>query len=331
MKQLIYEPHYTITDKILTLVAQIATSVDAAAANTDMEENPKLRRANRIHTIYSSLVIENNSLSLEQVTGIIEGKRVLATPQDICVVENAFQAYRRLFEFNPYYIMDLLTLHQVLMKDLVKYPGLFRNDNVSVFHSKEIVHIAPPADNVSGLVANLIQWTKEAAVHPLVKSCVFHYELGFIHPFSDGNGRIGRMWQTLLLYQWKDIFAWLPLESMVRERQTEYYSTRRCSNDADDCTDFICFMLQLILDTLEIYSTCEQDIGQVSDHVRQLLDVLGTKTLSTTELMSLLNLKHRPTFRSNYLHPALDQHLIEMTLPNAPTSRHQQYRKNTNM
>jgi Fic family protein len=327
MSELLYKPKYDNTDKILSLVAEIATRVGVLSVQSGMEQNPKLRRINQIRTIHSSLAIENNSLSLDQVTAILDGKRVLAPPQDICEVENAFQAYNRLLEFDPYDVMDLLTAHQILMKDLVKEPGQFRHGNVGVVRGNEVVHLAPPADNVSGLVADLLKWTKHSAVHPLVKSCVFHYEFEFVHPFPDGNGRMGRMWQTLLLYQWKEIFAWLPVESIVCERQQEYYAALGHSNDADNSTEFIEFMLQAIWDTLEKYADSDQDADQVSDQVNRLLDVLGTKTLSAAALMELLELKHRPTFRKNYLHPALEKGLIEMTLPDLPNSRNQKYRR----
>jgi len=327
MSDYLYKPNYTITDEILTLVAQIAARIDVLTIQSGMEQNPRLRRMNRIRSIHSSLAIENNSLSLDQVTAIIDGKRVLAPPQDICEVENAFQAYNRLLEFDPYDVMDLLTAHQILMKDLVKEPGQFRSGNVGVFRGKEVVHIAPPADSVSGLMADLLLWTKNAAAHPLIKSCVFHFEFEFIHPFSDGNGRMGRMWQTLLLYKWKEIFAWLPVETMIHERQQEYYVALGKSNDLADCTEFIRFILQTIWDTLETYAASDQDSDQESDQVKRLLDVLETKTMSAAELMALLELKHRPTFRKNYLHPGLERGYIEMTLPETPNSRKQKYRR----
>jgi len=211
------------------------------------------------------------------------------------------------------------------MKDLIKTPGQFRSGNIGVVRGNEVVHIAPPPDNVSGLMADLLRWTEGAPVHPLVKSCVFHYEFEFIHPFPDGNGRMGRMWQSLLLYKWKEIFAWLPVESIVRERQDEYYAALGSSNEAGDCTVFLKFMLQAILDALKDYPSSDQDADQVSDQVRQLLNVMGTRPLSAVELMESLNLKHRPTFRKNYLHPALECGLIVMTLPDTPSSRHQRY------
>ena len=327
MDNFLFKPKYTITDEILTLTANIAAKADVLTVQSGMVKNPKLRRASRIRTIHSSLAIENNSLSLEQVTAILDGRRVLAPPQDICEVQNAFQAYDLLLNFNPYDIMDLQAAHRILMKDLVLEPGLFRNGNIGVVRGEEVLHIAPPPDNVSGLMADLLCWTEGAPVHPLIKSCVFHYEFEFVHPFSDGNGRMGRMWQTLLLYKWKDIFAWLPVETVVYDRQEKYYTAIGKSNDADDCTEFIQFMLQAIWDALEMYSTNDQDSDQVSDQVKRLLEVLGADTHSAAALMGLLNLKHRPTFRKNYLHPAINQGLIEMTKPDTPNSRNQSYRR----
>ena len=174
MSDFLYKPNYTITDGILTLVAQIAARVDVLTIQSGMEQNPKLRRLNRLRSIHSSLAIENNTLSLEQVTALFEGKRVLAPAQDICEAQNAFEVYNRLLELDPYDVMDLLAAHQILMKDLVKVPGQFRSGNIGIVRGKDVVHIAPPADNVSGLMADLLRWTEGAKVHPLVKSCVFH-------------------------------------------------------------------------------------------------------------------------------------------------------------
>ena len=214
------------------------------------------------------------------------------------------------------------------MKGLVSETGQFRSGFVGVARGKEIIHIAPPAIDVSGLIADLFRWVEGAKVHPLIKSCVFHYEFEFIHPFQDGNGRMGRMWQTLLLSQWKQIFAWLPVESIVRDRQQEYYAALSHSNDAMDSTEFITFMLNALNTTIDGYT--DQDSDQATDQVKRLLDVLGTSALSASELMSLLELKHRPTFRQNYLHPALEAGLIEMTLPDVPNSRNQRYRRRGN-
>lgn len=325
-----YNPTYTNTDKTLNLVADITARVDVLTVQSGMEQNPKLRRSNRIRSIHSSLAIENNSLSLEQVTAILDGKRVLGPPQDICEVENAFKAYDRLLDFDPYDIADLLAAHNVLMKDLVQAPGQFRSGSIGVARGNELVHIAPLAGLVPEMMADLFHWVKNTNAHPLIKSCVFHYQFEIIHPFPDGNGRMGRMWQTLLLYKWKEIFAWIPVETIILERQQEYYRALGSSNDSGDCTVFIEFILQAIWDTLENYSASDQDTDQVSDQVKRLLEVLGDKTLSAVELMEMLGLKHRPTLRKNYLHPALENGLIEMTLPNTPNARGQKYRrKNT--
>jgi len=329
MAVFLYNPVYTITDEILNLVASIAARVDVLAIQSNMGKNPKLLRLNRLRSIHSSLAIENNTLSLEQVTALFEGKRIIAPPQDICEAQNAFEAYDRLLGFDPYDVMDLLTAHQILMKDLVKTPGQFRSGHIGVVRGNTVVHIAPPADSVSGLMADLLRWTKGAKVHPLVKSCVFHYEFEFIHPFPDGNGRMGRMWQTLLLYRWKEIFAWLPVETMILERQQEYYAALGRSNDAADCTEFVLFMLRAIHDTLGRYAHSDQDNDQVSDQVKRLMGAIGARALSAVELMELLDLKHRPTFRKNYLHPALEAGLIEMTLPETPNARGQKYRMKT--
>jgi Fic family protein len=325
--ELLYKPNYAATDEIIDLIAQIAARIDVLTIQSGMEQNPKLRRLNRLRSIHSSLAIENNTLSLEQVTALFDGKNVLAPPQDICEAKNAFEVYDRLFEFDPYDYLDLLAAHKILMKDLVQVPGSYRSGSIAVVRGNEVVHVAPPAENVSGLMADLLKWTKETTAHPLIKSCVFHYEFEIIHPFPDGNGRMGRMWQTLLLYQWKEIFAWIPVETIVYERQQEYYAAIGSSNDADDCTEFLQFMLQAIWDTLETYSVSDQDADQVSDQVKRLINVLDGKTLSALELMVLLDLKHRPTFRKNYLHPALEAGLIEMTIPQIPNSRGQKYRR----
>ena len=258
MSEMLYKPKYTATDEIISLIAQIAARVDVLTIQSGMEQNPKLRRLNRLRSIHSSLAIENNTLSLEQITALFEGKKVLAPPQDICEAQNAFEVYDRLFGFDPYDYMDLLAAHKILMKDLVQVSGRYRSGSIGVVRGNEVVHVAPSADNVSGLMADLLKWTKETTAHPLIKSCVFHYEFEIIHPFPDGNGRMGRMWQTLLLYQWKEIFAWIPVETIVYERQQEYYTALGRSNDADDCTEFLRFMLQAIWDTLETYAMNEQ-------------------------------------------------------------------------
>ncbi|MDR1061146.1 MAG: Fic family protein [Clostridiales bacterium] len=328
MSEFLYKPKYTLTDEIVTLVADIAVKVAVLAIRSGMEQNPKLRRINRVKSIQSSLAIENNTLTVEQVTALLDGKRVLASPQDILEAQNAIQAYNKLLGWNPHDVDDLQSAHGILLKGLVAEAGRFRSGFVGIARGDEIIHIAPPAIDVSELMADLFRWVDGAKVHPLIKSCVFHYEFEFIHPFQDGNGRMGRMWQTLLLSQWKQIFAWLPVESIVRDRQQEYYAALSHSNEAMDSTEFVAFMLNALNDTIDGYA--DQDGDQATDQVKRLFDVLGTSALSALELMSLLDLRHRPTFRQNYLRPALDAELIEMTLPDAPNSRNQRYRRKSN-
>lgn len=231
-----YTPPFTMTDRIVEKISEISELVGRITAWQDMNANPKLRRENRIKTIHSSLAIENNSLSLDQVTAIINGKRILGEPREIQEVKNAFEAYERLLSFDPYSAKDLLTAHHTLMNELVREAGMFRSGGVGVYKGEQLVHMAPPANMVQELVGNLLTWVKTSKVHPLVKSCVFHYEFEFIHPFADGNGRMGRMWNTLLLYKWKPIFAWLPIETLIRERQDAYYDALGKADKAADAT-----------------------------------------------------------------------------------------------
>ena len=321
----IYNPPYTITDKIISLIAEIGELVGSITVKHGLDTNPRLRRDNRIRTIHASLAIENNSLSLDQVTDIINGKRVLGSPDEIREVKNAYEAYEVLLTFDPHSIKDLLSAHKILMMDLTKESGRFRSGGVGVFAGERLVHMAPSAGLVPELLEKLFAWAKNADVHPLVKSCVFHYEFEFIHPFADGNGRMGRMWQTLMLYQWKPIFAWLPVETIVRERQQEYYDVLGASDKASDSGIFVEFLLKAVRDTLDELST-EQVSVQVTEQVKRLVSALGTSELTLKEIMEKMDLKHRPSFRESYLLPALEQELVEMTIPDKPNSSKQKYR-----
>lgn len=322
-----YTPPYTISDRIVNLVSEITEILTKLTIDEKMKPNPRLRRDNRVKTIHASLAIENNSLSLEQVTDIINGKRVLGAPDEICEVKNAFAAYEHLLEMNPYSEKDMLKAHKILMNDLTKEAGAFRQGNVGIFAGETMVHMAPPAQRVPQLIKDLMNWVKKESAHPLIKSSVFHYEFEFVHPFTDGNGRMGRMWQTLLLYQWKPIFGWLPIETLIRERQEEYYRVLGEADRQADSAVFIEFLLQAIYDALKEIEKTEQVGEQVTEQVQRLLDVLGEESLSTKELMGRLGLKHRPTFRDNYLLPAMKIGLIEMTIPDKPNSSQQRYRK----
>lgn len=324
-----YAPPFHMTDAIIAKISEISELVGSITAWQDMHTNLKLRRENRIKTIYSSLAIENNTLSLDQVTAIVNGKRVLGTPKEIQEVKNAFDAYEQLLSFNPYSVGDLLKAHRTLMNELVREAGMFRSGGVGVFNGDQLIHMVPPANLVPELMNNLLTWAENSKVHPLVKSCAFHYEFEFIHPFADGNGRMGRMWNTLLLYQWKPIFAWLPIETLIRERQQAYYAALAQADQTADATPFVEFLLTVIYDTLrEIAETQNGNTHEgVGVPVTLLLEKLGEDTLSAQQIMERLGLKSRASFRKVYLVPALEQKLIEMEFPDKPNSSKQRYRR----
>ena len=289
---------------------------------------PHLRRKNRIRTIHSSLVIENNTLTLDQVTAIIDGKRILGNPNEISEVRNAYEAYELMLELDPLSADDLLKAHGLMMSGLIPENGRFRSKGVGVFDGEKIIHMAPPAEFVSGQVNDLIGWCSKSSLHPLIKSSIFHYEFEFIHPFADGNGRMGRMWHTLLLGKWKELFYWLPIDELIQSRQKEYYEAFNQANNASDSSCFVTLILEIIRDTLKnTDQASDQVTDQVNIPVQRLLSVLGNETLSAAEIMKRLGLSHRPTFRKNYLAPALEAHLIEHTIPDKPNSSKQRYRK----
>ena len=241
------KPPFEITNRMVGYVAEIAELLGKLNVTGTLSSNPTLRRGNRIRTIHGSLAIEQNTLSLEQVTAVLNGKHVLAPPKDIAEVKNAYEIYERLDELDPYSVDDLLTAHGIMTRGLVEESGMFRTRPVGVVDSEgHVLHFGTLPQYVPGLVMELLDWTKTSEVHMLIRSCVFHYELELIHPFADGNGRVGRLWHTLLLSQWNPTFAWLPVESIIHDRQQEYYYAINASNDAGESTVFIEFMLSAI-------------------------------------------------------------------------------------
>lgn len=240
-------PPFEITNTVIDLIAEIAELTGKLTSVYPLSANPMLRRTNRIRTIHGSLAIEQNTLSLEQVTAVLNGKHVLAPPKDIAEVKNAYEIYERLDELNPYDVEDLLTAHGIMTRGLVEESGYFRSRPVAVVNQQgNILHFGTLPDYVPGLTKELLEWAKNSDVHMLIRSCVFHYELEQIHPFADGNGRIGRLWHTLLLSKWNPIFAWLPVESMIHANQRAYYDAINASNAAGSSTTFIEFMLSII-------------------------------------------------------------------------------------
>lgn len=240
------KPPFEITNVIIDRVVQIAELVGRLSTSR-LSGSPTLRRQSRIRTIHGSLAIEQNALTLEQVTAVLDGKRVLAPPKDITEVKNAYEIYERLDKLDPYSVDDLLAAHAVMTRGLLDESGVFRTRPVGVVDGEgHVLHFGTLPQYVPSLVDELLGWVRTSDVHMLIRSCVFHYEFELIHPFADGNGRVGRLWHTLLLSRWAPAFAWLPVESIIHERQSDYYAAINASNAAGESTVFIEFMLDAI-------------------------------------------------------------------------------------
>lgn len=246
------DPPFRITGRIMSMTAEIGELLGKLVSTETRNASPTLRRANRIRSIYSSLAIEQNSLSLDQVTAVISGKRILAPPKDIREIQNAYEVYERMDQMDPFSVEDLLMAHEIMTRDLVGESGTFRSGDVGVVDGEgNILHFGTLPAYVPQLVMELLDWTEHSDLPILIRSCVFHYEFELIHPFADGNGRMGRLWQTLLLCQWNPLFAWLPVESIVHDRQADYYEAINQSNEEGESTRFIEFMLEAIKSTLQ--------------------------------------------------------------------------------
>ena len=318
-------PPYTITPAILDLAIQIGEALGRAEASA-VGEDLHLRRINRIRSIRGSLAIEGNTLTEDEITTLLDGRPVIAPPREIREVRNAFDAYHVFPEWDPTSEADLLRAHEILMSGLLDAPGRYRRGNVAVAGAGEVHHIGPPADRVPHLMGDLLSWVGETDEHPLITSSIFHYEFEFIHPFEDGNGRMGRLWQTLILTRWNPLFAWVPVESLIYARQSEYYEAIRASSAEGESTPFITYMLEAILEALRKYHPTDQENTHVTDQVMRLLSELRNGPRSAADVMAALGLSHRPTFRNNYIRPALGAGLIEMTHPESPRARNQRYR-----
>lgn len=324
-----YKPPFIIIDKILMYVSSISEKIGRITAVGNLDTRPYLRRNNRIKSIHSSLKIEANSLSLGQVRDVINGKTVLGEQKEIIEVKNAFTAYEYLSKINPYNIEDLKKIHGVMTNNILRESGEFRSGEEGVFNGDECIFMAPPAKFVPLLVSELFDWMKKNhnQVHPLIMSCIFHYEFVFIHPFSDGNGRMARLWQTAILSKWKTIFEYIPIESQIEKFQDEYYDVIAKCHINGESTIFIEFMLsQLdkILDDISIQFNEENE--HISEAVKRLLDVMEYDIPYTSKtLMEKLGLKSREGFRKNYLNPAIEMCVIRMTNPDTPRSRNQRY------
>lgn len=326
-----YKPPFMITNEILSYVSSVSEKIGRITATSNLESKPHLRKNNRIKSIHSSLKIEANSLSLGQVRDVINGKMVLGEQKEIQEVKNAYAAYEGVSEINPYSIKDLKKYHGIMTKYVVEESGDFRQGEEGVFNGDQCIFMAPPARFVPQLMDELLDWMKEAKteIHPLILSSVFHYEFVFIHPFSDGNGRMARLWHTAILSKWKSVFEYIPIESQIEKFQEEYYEAiAQCHIDGTS-TIFIEFMLSQIDKILDdITMQLNDDNEQLSEGIKRLLDVMEYDIPYTGKtLMDKLGLKSKEGFRRNYLRPAMDMNLIRMTIPDKPNSRNQRYIK----
>ena len=293
----IYTPPFTMTDEITNLVIEIAELTGAMTVSEQLSKNPKLRRKNRVKSIHSSLAIEQNSLSIDQVSDVIDGKRVLGPPQDIREVKNAYEAYELMTKLDPYSVKDLLKAHKIMMAGLVKEAGMFRSKGVGVYAGDQLIHAGTPANYVPDLIGQLFDWLKKSKLHPLVKSCIFHYEFEFIHPFADGNGRTGRLWHTLILAKWQEFFLWIPIESIINERQDGYYKALNASNTAGESTIFVEFMLELIRDLLKELAG-GKGFSTEKTTEEKVLDLIGEgEKLSAAKMAERLGLSQRQVQR----------------------------------
>jgi Fic family protein len=288
-----YQPPFSITTNILNAVAEISELLGRWSATHQGVLSPQLRRENRIRTIQASLAIEHNSLTLEQVTAVLDGKRVLGLPREIQEVRNAFAAYEQLSQWQATSEAHLLAAHERMMFGLMDDAGRWRNSGVGIFQEQALIHIAPPASQIPRLMADLLNWLATTDYHPLISSCVFHYEFEFIHPFSDGNGRLGRLWQTLILSQWRAEMAYLPVESIIKEQQSEYYQVLGIADQQSDCTVFIEFMLSALAEALRAGIATPSPTtlsGEMSVNVSGKVALLIIQALQQTPTLTILAL-----------------------------------------
>lgn len=326
-----YVPPYTISNKMLELVADISEKVGRISSHKELESKPHLRRNNRIQSIHSSLKIEANSLSLSEVREVINGQLVLGDQKEIQEVKNAYEAYKKIPEIDPSSISELKKIHGIMTYRAVNESGVFRKGEEGVFSGDQCIFVAPPPHMVEELIKDLLSWVKEneGVVHPLIMAAVFHYEFVFIHPFADGNGRMARLWHTVILYRWRNIFEYIPLESQIERFQTEYYDAiAKChvNGNSDVFIEFMLDMINQILDKVLIQM--KRADADISEYVKRMLHVMEFDVPYTSNaIMEALGLKSKETLRKNYINPALELGLIRMTIPDKPNSKNQRYVK----
>jgi len=327
---LAYKPPYTISTEMLNKVSMIMKLVGKLSNSHNLDGHPILRRNNQIRSIHSSLAIENNGLTEKQVTDLLNGKLVIGPEREILEVKNAILVYDKIGEINPYDQNDLLQCHKLLMASLIADVGQYRKGQEGVFDGDKVIFIAPQSERVPQLMNQLFEYLNDFEENILIKSCVFHYEFEFIHPFSDGNGRLGRLFQTCLLASEEKIFLYLPIESIIKKRQQEYYDAISKSYLEGASNQFIEFMLDAIHEIMqEMLKQVSTDSNRLSILSKKLLGLMEDGIPYTTlELMAKVGLKSRVSFKKNYLDPLVEMGIVFMTIPASPNSKNQRYIKN---
>ena len=326
-----YTPPFTISKEMLNKCISIASKIERISSYQNLNRMPILRKSNRIKSIHCSLAIEANSLSLDQVRDVIDGKPVFGPKNEIEEVKDAFEAYRIIGSYNPYSEKDFLKAHSIIARSIDKEYGRYRSHSEGVVDELgRVIHVAPSEKMVPSLMGDLFDWLKKDKETSLfLKSCIFHYEFVFIHPFGDGNGRLARLWQNVILMKWKPLFEYVPLESHIKNHQSDYYSAIEKSNKKGNSNIFIEFMLDMIDSTLDdLMNESERESRNISIQVNKLLDVMEKDIpLTANEIMARLGIKSKETLRGSYLNPAIKNGLIKMTIPDKPNSKNQRYFK----
>ena len=325
-----YKPPFSISNYMLSKTVTITEKLGRITSFNSLKRMPTLRRNNKIRSIHSSLVIEANSLSLNQVRDVIAGRQVIGPYKEIQEVKNAYNAYDKISEFDGFSESDLLKAHEILTNTIEYDAGQYRDHGEGVFDGEKVIFVAPPENMVPSLMRDLFYWLKnDDETHILIKSCVFHYEFVFIHPFSDGNGRTVRLWQNVLLTKWNPLFEYIPIESRIQKYQTEYYEVIAKCHSIGNSDKFIEFMLRMIDEVLdEVIESISKEVGNISEQVNRLLAVMEPDIpLSANEIMARLGVKSKETLRKSYLNPAIENGLIRMLLPDKPNSKNQKYIK----
>ena len=333
------KPPYTITERAADFLAKIVETVTRLEYGTEFKRDIRLHRENRVRTIHSSLAIEGNSLTLGEVTAVIEGKVIAGAQEEIKEVKNAYEAYDVIMTFDPFAVKDFLKAHKLITDGLIKESGMFRSGDVGVFDGGVAIHVGARPQFVPGLMEELFKWARESELHSVLKSAVMHYEIETVHPFADGNGRMGRLWQTLLLAKWNAIFAWIPMETILYQNRAQYYQAIEDARKANDSGVFIEFTLSAIHDiiTAQVKHLVKREDEHLDEHQDDrnfelndiqlaVLNALKHKPLSRKEIFTAIGMNGDSRSFKRNIEPLKEAGLIEMTIPGKPTSKMQKYR-----